>query len=443
MGSPLEKQYDLLESTFAPATDPAYERLVTPTGNAEGPVHRWFHMKEAYSPRLLEHLLNDLSLDDLSHLRVHDPFAGSGTTLVSSMLRASRGTVHATGSEVNPFLHLVSQTKLASLSLTSEARSDLADELQESARSIADASPKRLSSAPALAAFADERYFPPDMLRELLAIHTVWADMSQSLTRDAVGVALAGAVEAASRLRRDGRALRYYPTKVPKDPRKEVRRRIEEIADDIRDAAPTGTGTVFQGSALAATTWPVETGGVDLVCFSPPYPNNIDYTEVYKLEAWFLGYITDSAAFRKQRLATMRSHPSIKFPERDWAGLPDQLKQACDVVSDPLLHSVPNDRYERQRKMVIAGYFADMARLLSNAISTLAPGGYAVCVVGNSRHGSEGNHYTIASDILIAELATKVGFDVAGIKIARSLHRRGRHDHLRESLVLMRKPDAA
>ncbi|MDP0920002.1 hypothetical protein Q6272_33745, partial [Klebsiella pneumoniae] len=33
----------------------------------------------------------------------------------------------------------------------------------------------------------------------------------------------------------------------------------------------------------------------DLIVFSPPYPNSFDYTDIYNVELWVLGYIGSSA----------------------------------------------------------------------------------------------------------------------------------------------------
>jgi len=46
----------------------------------------------------------------------------------------------------------------------------------------------------------------------------------------------------------------------------------------------------------------------DLAVFSPPYPNSFDYTDVYNIELWTLGYLKNSASNRALRRATLCSH---------------------------------------------------------------------------------------------------------------------------------------
>ena len=68
------------------------------------------------------------------------------------------------------------------------------------------------------------------------------------------------------------------------------------------------------------------------VPYSPPYLNCIDYTEVYKLELWLLELVKTQAEFRQVRLGTLRSHPSVKFAERD--DLADVEADVVTVIND-------------------------------------------------------------------------------------------------------------
>lgn len=440
MSLTLEEHYARLERRFPPRVGTDYERLVVAQGNTDESVHRWFHMKEAYSPYLLNRVLKDLDIQGFRHLRLIDPFVGSGTTLVSALTLSEVGHVTAVGLEINPFLQLLASAKVASLSLSPPQRRELVAALEEGAARTLVLRRGGVTVAPALAAFQDERYFPAEQLGDLLRLRMTWQQEPPSLCRDLLAVALAGCLEACSRLRRDGRALRYERDKRVGSPRTEFQRRVTQIVTDLRSVDSCGNGKVSLGSALDKEVWPrPDTDPVDLIVFSPPYPNNIDYTEVYKLEAWFLGFIDDTDSFRRQRRATMRSHPSVLFEPRGWSDVPTSLLSAAEQLAAPLVAAVPRDRYRHQRARVIEGYLADAAVLLWRCYRVLKPGGHAVYVVGNSRHGSGDDQYAIASDVLLAALAEEVGFEVVELKTARSLHRRGKHAHLRESVVFLQK----
>ena len=67
------------------------------TPNRTRPRLRWYEFKEGFSASLVEEAI--ASVSGSKRIKVLDPFAGSGTTLVT----AARAGHSATGIEVNPF----------------------------------------------------------------------------------------------------------------------------------------------------------------------------------------------------------------------------------------------------------------------------------------------------------------------------------------------------
>lgn len=434
----LNAHYRKLERLYQPVRDPNYEHLVIAADNTDESVHRWFRMKEAFSTRLFVRLLKDLQLNDNEFLRILDPFTGSGTTLVSALTWAGENErqVYAHGTEVNPFLHLLSSAKVEALSLEPDLRSDLARSVERSAVAVL-AHTDPIGKPPDLAAFHDTRYFDPSAVERLLRLRAGIDRLPNDLTAKILRVALAAVVEPASQLRRDGRALRYVPSKTVMEPRAAFARTVGRIALDLRLSVSSGHATAELRDALRPES-AVASRTYDLAIFSPPYPNNIDYTEVYKLEAWLLGLIANQDEFRAQRFRTMRSHPSISWPVQQDC-LPARLREQVLFLANPLLEAVPADRYARGRRDVILGYLEDSARLFQILHPSIIDGGYAVYIVGNSHHGSGDGSLTVAADILLAAIAEACGFDVVSVKEARRLKRRGQDALLRESVVVLRK----
>jgi len=177
------------------------------------------------------------------------------------------------------------------------------------------------------------------------------------------------------------------------------------------------------------------------VLFSPPYPNNIDYTEVYKLENCLLGFISSASEFREQRLRTVRSHPSVLFPpEYEVSG--NGYKSEFASLVGPILDSIPNGRYEHQRRRLVRGYFDDMLATLTRLRPLVGSRGWVVYVVGNSAHGHGTNGFVIAADTVIAALAEAAGYVVEKIVVARRPTRRKvDSDLIRESVVFLRKSE--
>jgi hypothetical protein len=173
----------------------------------------------------------------------------------------------------------------------------------------------------------------------------------------------------------------------------------------------------------------------DWIVFSPPYPNNIDYTEVYKTEAWILGCYESAEDMRAQRLLTVRSHPSVRFNRR-YAFESSPHAHVVESIIRPILRAVPEDRYKAGRLELIQGYADDMLTTLDSCRRVVANHGKLAFVVGNSAHGSGDDSFVIAADILMGALAELVGWRVADLRVARHLKRRT-GDLLRESVVIL------
>ena len=373
-----------------------------------------------------------------------DPFAGSGTTMVAvvdAVVEANLSSAYILGYECNPFLHLVARSKFEALRAPSRTF------LAVAKRVAAAALRNRVSPAPTpqLATFANPSYFAPADLDQLLklrrAIDLAEEEGASPLDVDLARVCLAATIEPVSGLRRDGRALRHVPDKQRASPGAEFLRRAEQIDDDLARPPARVRGRVEWGDGRTLRPKPPQRGSLDVVIFSPPYPNNIDYTEVYKLEAWLLGLIQSQADFLDQRLRTLYSHPSI-LRTRDGceSSAPDET--TVDRLVAPLLAVVPNDRYNRARVEMIRGYARDLLQTLQACYRAVRPGGHLVYIVGNSTHGHGADAFVIAADLLIAKLAQHIGFDVTSVDVARALRRRQTtSDFLRESVVFARKPE--
>lgn len=438
----LEAHYDYLERAW-PVEDRAsdYARLVVPTGNDRAPFHRCFRLKEAYSVGLLDQLVKDCGDDSTKLSSVFDPFCGSGTTLLSALeMAADGGPMEVVGVERNPVLELVAYAKvqgyLRGAKLAAQVRSSLPS-FRRRYRYHLRRSPITPSST-----LNNPSFFSASNTQSLLALGRAARSEPDPAVRAVLQVGLAGSVEASGRLRRDGRALRYAPTREPGEPVNIFDGNMHMMLQDLesRDPAPKELrGAVFGGDARHRLPAPPPQDGYDAIIFSPPYPNNIDYTEVYKLEAWSLGFWAGAKDMRRQRLKTLRSHPSVLFPDSYEFHKASSSSAVVSLV-DPILQAIPaGDRYSRGRQQLVCGYVDDMLAVLSRCRGMIASSGFLVYVVGNSVHGTAEGKFVIAADLLLARCGELTGWTVDEVRVARRLHRRNSDSkYLRESVVILR-----
>ncbi|WP_322937857.1 hypothetical protein [Nocardioides bizhenqiangii] len=435
----LERHYEEVAECFEEASTGDYGALVVPTGNSDEPMHRWFHLKEAFSYQLLPRVLKDTGLADLKELTVFEPFAGSGTvaaTLVQMITDGQLSRASYMGLEANPFLHLLSSAKLAAAQHPPTEFDALAASVVEASQVV---DPDSLE-APALATFRSG-YFDSDSLLGLLRLRqAIKGSPASSVERRLLMICLAATIEPSSFLRKDGRALRRVTEPRTNDPFGWFKAIAEIVHEDLPRRPVSITGRSHHGDVRDFEVPPTDEAASDLSLFSPPYPNNIDYTEVYKLETWFLNFINSHDEFRAQRRTSLRSHGSLKWQEEYRFHDSTHRREIEDLVS-PLLAVIPADRYRSARRQLVLGYVDDMFTTLLKVERCLRKGGQMVCVVGNSLHGSHDQQLLIAADLLIARLSELAGLNVDRLEVARvPTRRRSASRFLRETAIFASKP---
>lgn len=439
------RAYAQAEAALPVRFRPEYASLVVPNGNETRPVHRWFKYKEAFSANLLDHLLRrvELGLAPTSTVRLLDPFCGVGTSLVSSqLLKSDAYSVEAIGVECNPFSAFVARTK-ASWPLVDPVR------LRALGSGVlANVKTARSSPLPDLSSIKSGRCISGHAARQIIAIRDKLRAMQPSVERDVLVVGLASCIEMVSKIRRDGRALRLV-TKPRAILRRLLADRWECMAKDVerlRESCPKASrAEVVLGDGRRPGSSGVGEQTIDLILTSPPYPNNIDYNEVYKLELWLLGFVSSNSAFLDLRRETYRSHPTCspvegeKEQEAEFAKLLEKGPLA-DLLGMVLRRAQTLDRQSsRGRSKVLFGYAYDTWCSLRAHRRLLKPGAFAVYVVGNSLHGAPEKPYLIPTDLVLACLAELVGFKVEHLIVARPLQRRLAGNHfLRDSLLILR-----
>lgn len=439
----LEGVYHAIERTLAieDRSDP-YRDLVVAKDNKTAHIHDWFHVKESFSHRLLETVMKDLRMRQSSQIRLLDPFCGAGTTLLSAMELDARGwQIEATGVERNPFLRFVALAKTRWPSYDTAAVADAA------MLALNGIKPAEDRGVPRLSTFRRRGAFTPRALNALVEYRgKIRAAAPTQQLQLPLMLGLAASVTQTSGLRRDGRALRLDGEPDTRALPVILFERWERMLEDIARARQERQGSVQEpkvllGDARCVSRRPLSlpTDHYDLIVYSPPYLNNIDYSEVYKLELWMLEFVRNQRDFRRLRLSTFRSHSSLRFPER-YPYRKERRASRLAALVDCLSAAARGTVRDYEKPRVFNGYADDMMQALREQSKVMKPGGHAVCVVGNSLFGGDGPRFTVATDLLVAEAARAAGLYVEGLWVARSLTRRLSYDpRLRESIVVMRR----
>ncbi|WP_025041866.1 hypothetical protein [Nitrosospira briensis] len=442
MRNPPERYLQTLQEHFAQvptwfsgdATIPIAERSTLRTAplttNQDGKgtaFQRWFHFKEAFSPAFVT-----AAIESLGYRPKHiaDPFGGSGTSAITSQLLA----IDATTVEVNPFLADVIKSKVNHLS--AEALRCHAAEFQARlARTHND--------------LACLNHLPPtfietkDKQRWIFPLQ-VAKRLSQYLTCiDAIGepdiqrffkVVLGAVLIDCSNVYVNGKGRRYRSSWKSNQPTSKMLdemfgTRFNIAFEDILhfEDRPRSRIDVIHGDARTALKQ--VTQPVDLVVFSPPYPNSFDYTDIYNVELWVLGYLGCSQDNLRLRRDTLRSHVQIRRPYE----MPHHPSAHLETTF-AALHQQRDQLWDTNIPAMVGAYFCDIEMVLTQCHRLLVNRGKVIMVVGDSRYAN----VRIEVATIIAEIAKSIGFGAVATREVRQMRasaQQGGRFQLAESIV--------
>jgi DNA methylase len=396
----------------------------------ELPFQRWFKFKEAFSPALIIDLLEHSSGPVRTCL---DPFGGCGTTGVTCQFLGISPVLV----EVNPFIADLAEAKLASY-----GQLELLDSFYEivstASRRVSPIAHAYMESLPAT--FCEPgvqgRYlFRRDTLGRILAYREAIACLTATHAR-LFRVLLGSILVACSNAVVNGKGRKYrgqwqIHQKTPEDVDRLFAYAFSRAIEDLgrySDRAEQNY-SVVRGSCIDQVT---QLPPVDTVIFSPPYPNSFDYTDIYNIELWILGYLGSARDNIRLRKMTLRSHVQCTFETR-----------ATGIDSPLLSRTVRKLRRYRDKLWdpripeMIEGYFADLTALLTSLRETLRERGSMFLVVGDSCYLD----VPVRVADILAEIAESAGYEVRDSKTLRQMRtsaQQGGSHRLNEAVLHLR-----
>lgn len=404
--------------------------LGTNAGAERLPFQTWKHFKEAFAPELVARAIRECEIPVKQCI---DPFGGSGTTaLTCQFLGVEPITI-----EVNPYLADLIEAKLGKYDATF-----LIQDLGQVVRAVKNCAGKRHDLTWLPPSFVEpgikERWlFEESVAQRIESYRLAIEHLSSPLHRMFFKAILGGFLVEVSNVYINGKGRRYrknWQTRRHK-PEEVDQRFLERVQQAIYEIAryehrPIRSYTLMRGDCREAIG---QAAPCQLAVFSPPYPNSFDYTDVYNVELWALGYIADTISNRSLRKATLSSHVQV---QRNFEPRP-KGSEKLEVVSSKL-HESRQNLWSPHIPNMVDGYFSDMRNVMQALEQRLDSRGEVWAVVGDSLYA---NIYIPVADIL-AELAPTCGFEVVKSEAFRSMRssaQQGGRAELTESLVVFRK----
>lgn len=310
--------------------------------------------------------------------RVLDPFMGSGTTLLETVLLSRE----AIGLDVHPLARLIAKVKLTPLDPGTVAR--------EAARLKPAIAADRAANAAWIPEIPNrDHWFRPRVLRDLATIKKHVSALPPGPLRDFFSVCFSSVIRRVSnsdddslipevtsfqqRLEAQGKAS---PAPIPTFQAAVLARiaDLEEYAAALRSRPlprHPPEWDIFDGDARSL---PIRAGAIDLAITSPPYASAVHYASVHKLELYWLDLVADHRELERRLVGTPRVFREEYSRWRPTSGL---------RLLDDCLEEIA--RVDQKSAYVVGKYFAEMEQNLSEVRRALRPGARYCLVAGTNR----------------------------------------------------------
>jgi len=396
------------------------------------PFQSWRPFKEAFAPEIVKRAVEETK-GEIGHIL--DPFGGSGTSALTCKFLG----INATTIEVNPFLADLIKAKLTEYDLST---------LISSYGTIMGKSIKKSKNSSSFFSNLPPTFVEPGVKGRYLfsksAAHQIWSllcaikSLDCEHARRLFSIILATSAVEKSNIVVAGKGRRYrknWQTKISDD---------NAILNDFSQRALSAIEDIGQFSNISSSSSNVIHGDVrkslhriddpvDICVFSPPYPNSFDYTDVYNVELWLLGHLTNSKENQALRRETLRSHVSIK---RDMGY--QKLKSRTLSRTLKALDAERPNLWHRNIPDMVGAYFHDMYDVFDGLQPIMRKGGRIYCVVGDSKYAS----IPVPVAKILTQITRPTSFELVHSEKFRSMKcspQQGGKNELPETLLVFEK----
>ena len=362
------------------------------------------HPIHPFPARMASSIVWDSLPSDGRTLRILDPMAGSGTTLV---VAKAKGHI-AIGYDTDPLAIIIARAWCTDVD--SDRLAVLAEEVLNRARIIAQSIPPEKAypyhSDQETRKFIDY-WFDKDNQIQLAALarsisqidspaerNLLWVAFSRLIITKTTGTSLAMDVSHS----RPHRKYHYAPVRAFNNFLDAVNYIIKK-APFHRERDKYPKARIERGDARKL---PLQNSSVDIVITSPPYLNAIDYLRGHRLSLVWMGYTIGT--LRKIRSSNIGVERSLQ--ETEEAGIEaDIIEKMGDIQN-----------LDERLQGIIRRYIHDMRKFVTEMRRVLKPGGRAVFVVGDSTIRG----VYVKNSLALQYLATEAEFRLAS-RIARPI----------------------
>lgn len=397
-------------------------------------AHWWYDFPQDFPSSLIWDKLHEyhVSVGAL----VFDPFAGSGTTLVTAALLGLNGV----GIEANPLLAFVSRAK-TSWNITERQVAQVGEFLDAvlALPQELDYSDQDLHSIgmPQETLF---RWLKPGVLADAVRIKRLLMSVKDEGVRNFIALAFSKSLYEASNVKFCP-GITFLRNKKEQSLRAIVTTRLSKMVSDLKMlhsfAEKWGHGfgaTKVVGGDARKSNELLEGDSVDFLITSPPYPGDVEYTRLFRLELYFLDFIKSMKDVQAIKRQMVRGTPKSIFKEDNNGRFVADIGLIREV-SAQVAKRVEGKNWGWDYPRMVREYFGDMWVCLRAFHEILKPGAYALLIVGDQTVKGA----MIPTGEILRQIGERLGYTEQRLELYRYRRSSTHSIPLAENIVILRK----
>ncbi len=399
--------------------------------NKTGCVHKWYNYLEEFPFSLIEDKINEYDIKSGS--LVCEPFAGSGTTLVSANLFKC----DAIGFDANPLMTFISKVK-------TNFDIDL-DKLKKSVINVSEEFLTNIHNYDSLSlekSFLERmpkkelnQWLSPALQKEVNLLKNIIDKVEDTEIKDLLRLALGKSTFDGSYVSLCP-GTTFYPLRYKPEFWDLFTDKIFQIYKDLQNVQRFnhyGKSTLINDSCLSARKY-IEEDSIDFIITSPPYPNDLEYTRQTRLELYLLDFVKNMDEVQRIKRNMVKGSTKLIFKESDSEQFIKEF-QSVKEVSDKIYEQTKTKNWGFDYPRMVREYFGDMYLVMKEFLPLLKKGSHFLLVVGDQTIKGV---YIPVCDILI-EMADKLGYSESKKELFRIRRSTGHNMDLPEEIVILRR----
>ncbi|MCL2039809.1 MAG: hypothetical protein FWG85_05200 [Bacteroidetes bacterium] len=400
--------------------------------NKQGVVHRWYDYLEDFPYQLIEEKIKEYKLKSGS--LIAEPFAGSGTTLISANLF----NCNSIGFDSNPLMAYISKVKTTWNIDLQEFKSIIYDIAESFISKIHNYEQLNLEEG-----FLE--YMPKKELNQWLSsnlqievnvIKNLINQVSNKAIKDLLLLAMSKSCFEASYVSLCP-GTTFYPFREKEEFWDIFAKKIIQIYTDlelIQQHKNYGTSKLVNDTCLNAGKY-ITDNSIDFIITSPPYPNDLEYTRQTRLELYLLDFVKNMEDVQQIKRKMVKGSTKLIFKESNSEKYISKYNSVKNV-SDLIYKQTKNKKWGFDYPRMIREYFGDMYLCMKEFYPLLKSKANFLLVVGDQ---TIKGIYIPVCDILL-EMASDIGYTNCKKELFRVRRSTGHTIELPEEIVIIQKP---